>query len=107
MARTETVEREFLERAAVDHEAFVEHVLARLELGEELYGDQWARRSVRDLLGELLEEAADLGAWGALTQQVLATEMPGRASIAALVDLAAYHGARAHEALTLAIGSIR
>ena len=43
---------------------FTRHALMRLEAGDRTYGDQWAARSVDELLGELTQEAADIGAWG-------------------------------------------
>lgn len=43
--------------------SFTEAVMERLEMGERLYGDAWASRSVDDLAREAQEEALDLAAW--------------------------------------------
>ena len=56
-------ERALLSQAARGHAPFVAEAQARLEAGEELYGDSWAWIGVRRHLSELLEESADLGAW--------------------------------------------
>jgi Holliday junction resolvase RusA-like endonuclease len=102
-------EARFLAAAARGHDAFAEHAAARLEAGEVTHGDSWVRRGAGALLGELLEEAADLGAWGALTVQAPDLEdwpAADRDRIVALLELAAASGARAHEALAAARGLV-
>lgn len=69
-------ETAFLTEAARGHAPFVEQATARLDMGEEIYGDSWAWIGLRRHLAELLEEAADLGSWAALASQALDTE-PG------------------------------
>lgn len=99
-------EASFLSTAAGDHAAFVEHVAARLQLGEREYGDAWATRDLRELLGELLEEAADLGAWAVLAEQRLSTSsltIGERDRVVAVLSLVARHGAQAHRLLIAAI----
>lgn len=86
---------------------FVAHAAARLALGERAYGDAWAQRSVPDLLNELLEEAADLGAWAVLVLQSLdALDADHRAIVEAAVLDAARAGARAHGVLVGALQAI-
>lgn len=98
MPRSRDVEQRFLARAAgTQHPEFVVQATRRLDLGQELYGDEWEGRSIESFLEELLEEAADLGAWAALAIQT--TRDPG---VVQLLELAAQYGARAHEALAIA-----
>lgn len=97
-------ERRFLRDAARAHAPFVEHASERLAAGEEPFGDSWAWIGVRRHLAELLEEAADLGAWAALCEQALDRELElaaeDRQRLRAVVQIAARAGAEAHEALT-------
>lgn len=102
--RDETAEQRFFEAAAGGQTpTFVAHATNRLELGQELYGDAWAQRGIAGLVDELLEEAADLGAWAALAIQTL-DDSPGDEFIRTLLDIASLHAARAHSALTIAAG---
>ncbi len=82
---------------------FTEHALMRLAAGERAYGDRWAARTVDELLGELTEEAADLGAWGVLALQALSAKdaAGGRRSrrVAEQLEAAITCGAEAHSLL--------
>lgn len=112
MSTTTTTRRDlhrehlWLENAARGHTAFVEHAEARLAAGDEPYGDSWMWIGLRRHVAELLEEAADLGAWSALARQVVDRETTlddvHRQQIGAPLELTARHGAAAHEALTRA-----
>jgi len=99
-------ERRFLDDAARGHEPFVEQATARLDAGEEIYGDAWIWIGLRRHLAELLEEAADLGSWAALASQALDREpdlsATDRERVVAVLAAAARHGARAHALLTAA-----
>ncbi len=64
-------ERRFLRAAAPLAPPFREHASRRLVTGEREYGESWATRGIADLLLEISEECADLGAWCALTEQAL------------------------------------
>jgi len=102
MRRDRAIEVAFIEAAARGERAFIEHVAARLEAGQELYGDQWRGRGVAELVGELLEEAADVGAWSALTLQAVDLEPladADRLRLGALLTVAVQHAAGAHAAL--------
>lgn len=103
-------ERRLLAAAARGHEAFIRHVEARLEAGQEPYGDSWAWVGIRRHLAELLAEAADLGAWSVLADQALdrypELSDPQREQIRAVLAIAARCGAEAHEALTTALASV-
>lgn len=71
-ARDEAYEYRWLVKAErmVDAGAgWVRRVLDRLNLGDDLYGDQWAGRPVDDLIQEIREEAEDIGAWAVLAAQ--------------------------------------
>jgi hypothetical protein len=113
MSRDRGFERAMLELAAVaapvpaGGSPFVAHAVDRLELGDREYGESWARRPLAELLNELLEEAADLGAWAVLTLQSLGGLDPARytAVEAAVLD-AARAGARAHSAVLCALQEI-
>jgi hypothetical protein len=99
-------EQRFLREAARGHQPFVDQATARLEAGEEPFGDSWAWIGIRRHLAELLEEAADVGSWAALADQALDREQLSdvdRQRIAAVLQLAARHGAQAHEALSQAL----
>jgi len=97
-------ERTFLAAAARGHHPFVEQATARLDAGEEVYGDSWAWIGLRRHLTELLEEAADLGSWAALSAQALDHEPDlsdaNRQRIAGVLAATASHGARAHALLS-------
>jgi hypothetical protein len=97
-------EQRFLRDAARGREPFVEHATARLDVGEEPYGDSWAWIGIRRHLAELAEEAADLGSWAALADQALDREQEladvDRARIRAVLELVARRGAEAHAALS-------
>ena len=102
-ARNLKREQRFLTEAARGHDPFVRHATARLEAGEEPFGDSWCWIGVRKHLAELLEEAADLGSWAALCDQT-ADHDPrlsdvDRERVRAVLALVARLGAQAHEAL--------
>lgn len=110
-ARDLPCERAFLAAAARGHHPFVAQAQARLEAGEELFGDSWCWIGIRRHLTELLEEAADVGSWAALADQALDVDPSlsdlHREQIRAVLVLAARHGAQAHEALTRALRSLQ
>ena len=101
--RDQQREQRFLSDAARGHEPFVQHATARLDAGEEPFGDSWAWIGIRRHVDELLEEAADLGSWAALADQALDREQEpadvDRARIRAVLELVARRGAQAHQAL--------
>jgi hypothetical protein len=105
-------ERVWLERAELEAGAsgFAEHALRRLAAGQELYGDRWAQLGVDRLVGEMLEEAADLGSWGVLALEALEHEPdldgPQGELIATTLRAAILWGAFAHHALKLARGHL-
>jgi len=103
-------ERTFLAEAARGRHPFVEQATLRLNAGEEVYGDSWAWIGLRRHLTELLEEAADLGAWAALAAQALDLEPnladADRQRIAGVLAATASHGARAHALLTAATSAL-
>jgi hypothetical protein len=109
-ARQAAREQRFLADAARGHAPFVAHAQARLEGGEELYGDSWAWIGIRRHLTELLEEAADLGAWATLADQALDRDSEvsdqHREQIRAVLAVAARRGAQAHQALSAALRSM-
>jgi hypothetical protein len=109
-ARQAAREHRFLTDAARGHAPFVAQARARLEAGEEHYGDSWAWIGIRRHLTELLEEAADLGAWATLADQALDADPKhselNHDQIRAVLNLVARRGAQAHEALTAALRSI-
>lgn len=97
-------EREFLTRSSALSRtpgAFIDHGHDRLAEGESKFGDQWTRLTLEEFARELLEEAADLGAWAALAEQKLDSEIPvsHRATVRMLLIRVARHGAGAHEAV--------
>lgn len=105
------VDRElrFLTDAARGHRPFVEHATARLAAGDETFGDSWAWIGVARHLTELLEEAADLGAWAALCDQAADLERlstDDKRRLEALLRVVARRGAQAHEALTSAVRAL-
>ena len=51
--------------------AWRRHASERLEAGEREYGNSWAPRPLEELLWEIMEECADVGAWAALALQAL------------------------------------
>ncbi len=72
LAREPEREKRFLEHAAsaAGNNAFVNQASERLEQGEREFGDRWTRMTLSDFLRELQEEAADIGAWGTLAEQL-------------------------------------
>lgn len=103
-SRNRRAERLWLERAELEagRSGFAEHALMRLDAGEQTYGDSWAERMVDELLGELTEEAADLGAWGVLALQALwasATDTRRAHRITEQLEAAIASGAGAHSLL--------
>jgi hypothetical protein len=103
-------EQRFLLDAAHGHEPFVEQATARLEAGEEPFGDSWAWIGIRKHLRELLEEAADVGACAVLADQALRYEQGladvDRERIRTVLALSARRGAQAHEALTAVLRAL-
>ncbi len=114
--RQEARELLWLELAELDAGAsgFAEHAIRRLAEGERLYGSHWAELGLERLVDELLEEAADLGAWGVLALQALeALELhepnldgPRGELIATALRAAILWGAFGHRALTIARGHL-
>lgn len=105
VARDRGVEREWLESAerAASPSGFADRARRRLEVGERSYGDRWARAGLPRLLGELAEEAADLGASSALAVQALALDVrldsAARRELRSLLDQVSRAGAAAHAAI--------
>ncbi len=97
-------EQAWLEAAEQDAGAsgFACHVVERLLAGESVYGDRWATVGLRKLIAELMEEAADLGAWAVLALQVLG-EQAERDLVASALRAAILWGAYAHHALALGL----
>lgn len=87
---------------------FADHAERRLEAGERAYGHRWTEVGLPTLLAELLEEAADLGAWGVLALQALEAEPTLGAAERDLVEVALnaalMWGAFAHKALVIVSG---
>jgi len=105
-SRDRRFEAGFLAVAARAHgqagAGWVRHARVRLEAGEESYGERWTTLGTEALLDELAEEAADLGAWGALARQALDLEPVDTATVhhvAAALDRMAEAGAAAYAAL--------
>jgi hypothetical protein len=100
--RNESRERFWLQGAerGAGRSGFASHALMRLAAGERAYGDRWAGMGIDHLLGELSEEAADIGAWAVLALQALEREGELGASddewIAARLRAAILWGAYAH-----------
>lgn len=93
-------ERSFLEGAGC--ERFALPARARLEEGARCYADAWASRGLPALVAELAEEAADIGAWGALADQALELEdlePSAREAMGGRLRAAVEHGAHARRAL--------
>jgi hypothetical protein len=90
--------------------AFVVHVEERLAAGEDTFGDSWMWIGIRRHLTELLEEAADLGAWGCLADQALDRENDlsdlHREQLRSVLVVAARRGASAHGVLSNALRSV-
>lgn len=107
-ARNTQAERAWLLSAAgaAGAQHYATHALRRLTAGQATYGDRWTSLGLDRLVLELLEEAADLGAWGVLALQALdadpaLSEAVGPA-IATRLHEAITAGARAHRELELA-----
>jgi len=105
-SRDRRYEAAFLAVAARAHgqagTGWARHAAVRLEAGEDAYGERWTTLGTEALLDELAEEAADLGAWGALARQALDLEPVDAAilhRVAAALDRAAEAGAAAYAAL--------
>lgn len=96
-------ERRFLHAVAPDSPAFVEAVQARLQAGEERYGDSWAWIGVRRHFAELMEESVDLAGWAVLCEQALdqdpAVDEVTRRRASAVLRLTARSGARTYDLL--------
>jgi hypothetical protein len=103
-------ETRFLTEGARGDRPFIDDAQARLAAGEDTFGDSWMWIGIRRHLTELLEEAADLGAWGCLAEQALERENDlsdlHREQIRAVLTTAAHCGAQAHAALTRARTSL-
>jgi len=105
-SRDRRFEAGFLAIAARAHgqggAGWARHAAVRLEAGEDTYGERWSTLGTEALLDELAEEAADLGAWGALARQALDLEPVDAATVhrvAAALDRVAEAGAAAYAAL--------
>ncbi len=105
-ARDRRLEAGFLAVAARAHAqagaGWARHAAVRLEAGEDTYGERWTTLGIEALVDELAEEAADLGAWGALARQALDLEPVDAAilhRVAAALDRAAEAGAATYAAL--------
>ncbi|MCW2951030.1 MAG: hypothetical protein JWQ48_200 [Conexibacter sp.] len=100
-------ERRWLEGVtATVPNGFVAHARDRLEMGEALYGARWATAGIAQLLAELAEEAADLGAWSALALQALDgghLDPLVRVGIVGQLSAIARAGAEAHAAVETGI----
>lgn len=72
IAREPDAEIRFL-GAEGDDDPWVAAVMARLAMGESLYGSEWAWRRPIELVREAREEALDIGAWAVLAWQALGT----------------------------------
>lgn len=98
--RDESRERFWLERAELGagRSGFAAHALMRLAAGEDAYGYRWRDTPLDELLAELTEEAADLGAWGVLARQALEhqTWASDGDRIARRLHAAIHCGAQAH-----------
>ena len=108
--RDEFRERHWLSEVSHGDERFVDLVAARLQAGQELYGDSWAWIGAEKLISELVAEALDLGAWAVLCDQALdrdtdLTELHRR-QLRSVLRVAAQAGARAHALLDQALTSI-
>lgn len=103
-------EQRLLAAAARGHLPFADQAFARLEAGEEPFGDSWTWIGIARHLSELLEEASDLGAWSALADQALDRERDlsdlHRGQLRAVLELVARRGAEAHQALSQALRSV-
>jgi hypothetical protein len=91
--------------------AFRDHTTARLEAGAIQYGDASYQRPVRELLDEILEEAADIATWGAITLTVLDRDSPqiltgDRESIHAAITAATGHAEAAYQLITDALDAL-
>ncbi|PZS12462.1 MAG: hypothetical protein DLM64_04870 [Solirubrobacterales bacterium] len=110
LSRNLTLEHERLAGAEqqAGESGFAAHAERRLEAGERAYGHRWAQVGLPELLAELLEEAADLGAWGVLALQELEADATLRAADRDLIEVglnaALMWGAFAHKALVIASG---
>jgi hypothetical protein len=107
-ARDVRKEKGWLHQAelAAGASGFVDHALERLDAGDGLYGDRWTQLGLQALVGELLEEAADLGSWGVLALEALEQEQgfedAERDFIETTLRAAILWGAYSHQALELA-----
>jgi hypothetical protein len=105
--RDRDYEQRFLVDAGRGHEPFAMQATARLAAGDETFGDSWGWIGIRRHLDELLEEAADLGAWSVLASQALDREPNlsdvDRQRLASMLAVVAAQGARAHRTLTAAV----
>jgi hypothetical protein len=109
-ARDLAREHQLLTEAARGHAAFVQQAEGRLAAGEDEFGDSWAWIGVRKHLSELLEECADVGSWSALCEQALSLDPrltdQQREQVRAALQVAARHGAQAHQLLTNALNAL-
>lgn len=87
--------------------SFESHVTRRLVQGSREYGDRSYERPLSDLLIEILEEAADIAAWGAIAATVLARsenlDDTRRRAIAHALESAEHHAAAAWRCVTDAL----
>jgi hypothetical protein len=103
-------ETRFLTEGARGDRPFIDDAQARLAAGEDTFGDSWMWIGIRRHLTELLEEAADLGAWGCLADQALDRENDlsdlHREQLRSVLVVAARRGASAHGVLSNALRSV-
>lgn len=95
------LERVFLDAAELGSETrgFADHARRRLHAGERAYAGRWANVGWDQLVHELTEEAADLGAWAVLALQTIERDVPEQARDATrLLEVIARAGAEAHGA---------
>jgi hypothetical protein len=95
----------------LDAAVFRDHATARLEAGSIQYGDASYHRPVRELLGEILEEAADVATWGAITLTVLERDSPqipagDRTSIHTAITTATGHAEAVYHLITEALQAL-
>ncbi len=89
--RDRAAERADLEAIGV-HSAFIETVQSRLDA----HGDKIARRGLGEVLEEISEEAADIGAWAVVARAQAGGQDP---RVTDLLDTVTRLGATVHDAL--------
>ncbi len=91
--------------------AFERHVAQRLAAGATAYDDRSYGRPLGELIGEQLEECADLAGWGRISATVLAgrddLEPCEQEEVAAALHCAENHARQAWARLDGALGIVR